>query len=124
LKKFAEKKAKASSAAPAPASRKSEEKAKVEKEKTTDAYDPHTIESGRYEWWEKQGLFQPEFGPDGEVKKEGAFVIPIPPPNVTGLLHMGHAENCSVASWLRPCRNINAERGGKNSVEGREKDST
>jgi valyl-tRNA synthetase len=91
LKKFTEKKAKASSTAPAAASKDSEKKTKVEKGKTIDAYDPHTIESGRYEWWQKQGLFQPEFGPDGEVKKEGAFVIPIPPPNVTGSLHMGHA---------------------------------
>ena len=30
-------------------------------------------------------------GNDGEVKKSGSFVIPEPPPNVTGVLHMGHA---------------------------------
>ncbi|PGH07743.1 valine-tRNA ligase [Polytolypa hystricis UAMH7299] len=90
LKKFAEKKAKKSAAVAAPA-KTSEKKPKIEKEKTTDAYDPNTIEHGRYEWWEKQGLFKPEFGPDGNVKKEGSFVIPIPPPNVTGSLHMGHA---------------------------------
>lgn len=34
---------------------------------------------------------EPEFAPDGKVKKEGYFSIPIPPPNVTGALHMGHA---------------------------------
>ncbi|KAL1958037.1 hypothetical protein VTO42DRAFT_5249 [Malbranchea cinnamomea] len=90
LRKFQEKAAKkiaASSAAP----KTSEKKPKVEKEKTTDAYDPRRIEAGRYEWWEKNGLFKPELGPDGKVKKEGSFVIPIPPPNVTGALHMGHA---------------------------------
>ncbi|RAK76451.1 valine--tRNA ligase [Aspergillus fijiensis CBS 313.89] len=87
-KKFAEKQAKA---AAKPAAPKAEKKAKIEKEKTTDAYDPKAIEEGRYEWWEERGLFLPEFGPDGKVKPEGYFVIPIPPPNVTGALHMGHA---------------------------------
>ncbi|EAU38748.1 valyl-tRNA synthetase, mitochondrial precursor [Aspergillus terreus NIH2624] len=88
-KKFAEKQAKA--AAAKPAAPKAEKKPKVEKEKTTDAYDPKVIEAGRYEWWEERGLFLPEFGPDNKVKPEGYFVIPIPPPNVTGSLHMGHA---------------------------------
>ncbi|EGE83482.1 hypothetical protein RJZ56_005547 [Blastomyces dermatitidis] len=90
MKKFAEKKAKSGSATPTAAPKTSEKKPKVEKEKNADAYDPHTIESGRYEWWEKQGFFKPEFGPDGNVKEKGKFVIPIPPPNVTGDLHMGH----------------------------------
>ena len=49
------------------------------------------VESGWYAWWEKQGFFKPEFGPDNKVKEEGYFVIPEPPPNVTGNLHMGHA---------------------------------
>ncbi|KAJ5122803.1 Valine--tRNA ligase [Penicillium atrosanguineum] len=89
-KKFAEKQAKqASKPAAAP---KTEKKApKVEKDKTADAYDPKVIEAGRLEWWEERDLFKPEWGPDGKVKPEGSFVIPIPPPNVTGSLHMGHA---------------------------------
>ncbi|PGG98954.1 valine-tRNA ligase [Helicocarpus griseus UAMH5409] len=94
MKKFAEKKAKSGSpATPAAAAapKNSEKKAKVEKEKNADAYDPATIENGRYEWWEKQGLYKPEFGPDGNVKEKGAFNIAFPPPNVTGDLHMGHA---------------------------------
>lgn len=49
------------------------------------------MESGWYDWWEKEGYFQPEFGPDGKVSKQGYFVISEPPPNVTGALHMGHA---------------------------------
>ena len=89
-KKFAEKQAKAATAKPA--APKTEKKApKPEKDKTTDAYDPIAIESGRYEWWEERDLYKPEFGPDGKVKPAGSFVIPIPPPNVTGSLHMGHA---------------------------------
>ncbi|KAL1967143.1 hypothetical protein VTN77DRAFT_3434 [Rasamsonia byssochlamydoides] len=89
-KKFAEKQAKAAAAKPAQP-KSTEKKPKVEKEKTTDAYDPKTIESGRYEWWEERGLFKPQFDEDGNVKKEGAFVMVCPPPNVTGSLHMGHA---------------------------------
>ena len=47
-------------------------------------YDPHAIEQHWYETWEKEG----HFAPSGE----GApYCIMIPPPNVTGSLHMGHA---------------------------------
>ena len=66
-------------------------KEKVTKEKATDAYEPKKIEEGRYDWWEKRDYFKPQFTKDGKVKPEGKFVIPIPPPNVTGSLHMGHA---------------------------------
>ena len=55
------------------------------------AYIPKVVESAWYDWWEKERFFEPEFGPDGKVKKEGYFVIPEPPPNVTGALHCGHA---------------------------------
>ena len=55
------------------------------------AYIPKVVESAWYDWWEKERFFVPEFGPDGNVKKEGYFVIPEPPPNVTGALHCGHA---------------------------------
>ncbi|XP_020273135.1 valine--tRNA ligase, chloroplastic/mitochondrial 2 isoform X4 [Asparagus officinalis] len=39
-----------------------------------------------YNWWESQGYFKPSFDRGGDP-----FVIPMPPPNVTGSLHMGHA---------------------------------
>ena len=55
------------------------------------AYIPSVVESAWYDWWEKEGFHLPEFGPDGNVKKAGHFVISIPPPNVTGALHIGHA---------------------------------
>lgn len=60
------------------------------------AYNPVAVESAWYEWWEKSGFFKPEFTPDGKVKEEGSFVIVIPPPNVTGALHMGHALGTSL----------------------------
>ncbi|WEW56123.1 valine--tRNA ligase [Emydomyces testavorans] len=55
------------------------------------AYIPQVVESAWYDWWEKEGFFLPEFKDDGTVKDEGYFVIPAPPPNVTGALHCGHA---------------------------------
>ncbi len=55
------------------------------------AYNPIAVESAWYSWWEKEGFFKPEFTADGEIKPEGKFVIVEPPPNVTGMLHIGHA---------------------------------
>ncbi|MGH2728271.1 MAG: class I tRNA ligase family protein, partial [Actinomycetota bacterium] len=53
------------------------------------AYDPHGVEQRVYDEWEKAGLFTPSG--DGEP-----FCIVLPPPNVTGILHMGHALDHSV----------------------------
>ncbi|EIC86616.1 valine--tRNA ligase [Serratia sp. M24T3] len=49
-------------------------------------YNPQDIEQPLYEHWEEQGYFKP----NGDTSKE-SFCIMIPPPNVTGSLHMGHA---------------------------------
>ncbi len=49
-------------------------------------YNPQNIEQPLYEHWEKQGYFKP----NGD-EEPGKFLIMIPPPNVTGSLHMGHA---------------------------------
>ncbi|KAF1840032.1 valyl-tRNA synthetase-like protein [Cucurbitaria berberidis CBS 394.84] len=57
----------------------------------TKAYVPKVVESAWSDWWEKEGFFKPELQPNGDVKEAGNFVIPIPPPNVTGKLHCGHA---------------------------------
>src|ERR671918_257712 len=50
------------------------------------AYDPRQIEAGVYDWWDQSGFFAP-------VDDNGRqpFVIIMPPPNVTGELHVGHA---------------------------------
>ena len=52
------------------------------------AYDPKEAERSHYERWEHSGLFAPEINEDPNAKP---FSIVIPPPNVTGSLHMGHA---------------------------------
>ncbi len=50
-------------------------------------YEPQAVETVLYNWWESQGYFKPEIAPpDAEP-----FVISMPPPNVTGELHLGHA---------------------------------
>ncbi|MGB3304708.1 MAG: valine--tRNA ligase [Thermomicrobiales bacterium] len=53
------------------------------------AYDPAAIERGMYDWWDEQGLFAPI--PEGHGGGRQPFVIIMPPPNVTGVLHVGHA---------------------------------
>jgi valyl-tRNA synthetase len=51
-------------------------------------YDPKQAEQSHYERWEKLGFFAPEINQDANAP---VFSIVIPPPNVTGSLHMGHA---------------------------------
>ncbi|XP_046823974.1 valine--tRNA ligase [Vespa crabro] len=58
-----------------------------------DTYSPQYVEAAWYAWWEKQGFFKPEYGRKNilETNPKGKFVMVIPPPNVTGFLHLGHA---------------------------------
>jgi valyl-tRNA synthetase len=51
-------------------------------------YDPATAERSHYQRWEDGGFFAPEINQNADAEK---FSIVIPPPNVTGSLHMGHA---------------------------------
>ena len=57
------------------------------------------IEAGWYQWWKASGYFQPNTGTCGPsshglVKKKFSCVLP--PPNVTGVLHLGHALTATV----------------------------
>ncbi|MCM3512830.1 valine--tRNA ligase [Carnobacterium inhibens] len=54
--------------------------------KMSTKYQPNEVEAGRYEKWVEKGLFKPS----GDKTKE-AYSVVIPPPNVTGKLHLGHA---------------------------------
>ncbi|WP_060206977.1 valine--tRNA ligase [Sporosarcina koreensis] len=58
-------------------------------------YEPQSIEAGRYEWWLKGKYFeaQPESGKE-------PYTIVIPPPNVTGKLHLGHAWDTTLQDIL------------------------
>ena len=58
-------------------------------------YSPEGVEARWQQTWEAEGLYQSEPDSEGET-----FVIAIPPPNVTGNLHMGHALNASIQDLL------------------------
>ncbi len=57
-------------------------------------YDPHAIEQDWYQRWEQNGYFNPSAGGDD------SYCIMIPPPNVTGSLHMGHGFNNAIMDTL------------------------
>ncbi len=57
-------------------------------------YEPKSIETRRYREWEELGAFQPN------CRDAKPFTIVIPPPNVTGSLHMGHALNNTIQDIL------------------------
>jgi valyl-tRNA synthetase len=59
-------------------------------------YVPHDVEPRVFERWESAGIFHPE--PEGSADEN--YSIAIPPPNVTGVLHMGHALNGSIQDVL------------------------
>ena len=58
-------------------------------------YDPREVEQGRYQKWLDQDLFKPS----GD-KKAHPYAIVIPPPNVTGKLHLGHAWDTAIQDTL------------------------
>lgn len=56
-------------------------------------YDPSLLENKWYEWWDEKGYFAPN-------GKGNPFTIVLPPPNVTGSLHMGHGFQCTLMDIL------------------------
>jgi valyl-tRNA synthetase len=68
----------------------SEDRLEALRERTR--YVPHDVEPRVFERWESAGIFHPD--PDGTANEN--YSIAIPPPNVTGVLHMGHALNGSI----------------------------
>ncbi|MBU2330003.1 valine--tRNA ligase, partial [Patescibacteria group bacterium] len=63
-------------------------------EKFLKPYDPGATEVRVYNEWEKSGYFNPDTLPDADVKE--SFTVVLPPPNVTGVLHLGHAYEDSL----------------------------
>ena len=59
------------------------------------AYDPQAVEAGWYARWEEAQLFQADAG-----SSKPKYSIAVPPPNVTGELHMGHALNGATQDTL------------------------
>src|SRR5262249_56230698 len=59
------------------------------------AYAPQTTEQRIYQWWERSGYFRPRPNPT-----RPPFVISMPPPNVTGALHLGHALTATIEDLM------------------------
>ncbi|HEX9068447.1 MAG TPA: valine--tRNA ligase, partial [Ktedonobacterales bacterium] len=59
------------------------------------AYEPQAVEKRLYAWWEERGYFKPR-----ERADRKPFVISMPPPNVTGALHLGHAITATIEDAL------------------------
>ncbi|KAK0545239.1 valine--tRNA ligase [Tilletia horrida] len=65
------------------------------------AYNPIHVESSWFQWWEKSNFYAPPEPSDSDpYDPEKTFVIPAPPPNVTGSLHIGHALTISIQDCL------------------------
>ena len=78
-------------------------------EELAKAYQPHDIEARWYREWEERGLFGASPGSD-----RTPFTIVLPPPNVTGVLHMGHALNHTLQDFvIRRARMRGFERSGE-----------
>lgn len=58
-------------------------------------YDPTAVETGRYETWKEQGVFKPSGN-----QKAHPYSVVLPPPNVTGKLHLGHAWDTTLQDIL------------------------
>ncbi len=73
-----------------------------------EAYHPVAVEAAWQDWWEQKGFYtcKPEDAMD-KKPDEDKFVMVIPPPNVTGSLHLGHALTAAVEDtltrWHRMC---------------------
>ena len=76
-----------------------------EKNTLSTTYDPSAVEDKWYEFWEKENCFSSENNPNGDP-----FCIVIPPPNVTGQLHMGHALDETMQDILTRWRRMQGRR--------------
>ncbi|KAL0487709.1 valine tRS [Acrasis kona] len=73
------------------------QKKDVEKEPIAESYNPMAAEAAWYEWWEECGFFKANNDPKDD---RPTFTIMLPPPNVTGSLHLGHALTVSIQDAL------------------------
>ncbi|XP_014845519.1 PREDICTED: valine--tRNA ligase, mitochondrial-like [Poecilia mexicana] len=74
------------------------------------AYSPDYVESCWYQWWEKEGFFNPDQHERLPHRVDQTFSLCIPPPNVTGTLHLGHALTVAVQDALVRWRRMQGHR--------------
>ena len=68
-----------------------------------DAYNSQAVEEGWYDWWKENGYFAPSIKSGDSIKNKDSsktFSIILPPPNVTGQLHLGHALTATIQDAL------------------------
>src|SRR4051812_24138325 len=70
------------------------------------SYEPATFETQTYQFWEQNGCFEAK---DTNAPGQKAFSIVIPPPNVTGVLHMGHALTNTIQDILTRWRRMKGD---------------
>ncbi|CAE7209191.1 Vars1, partial [Symbiodinium sp. KB8] len=74
------------------------------------AYNPKAVESAWSAWWEKRHFFTPDPKASQGACESKRFIMVIPPPNVTGKLHLGHtltgAIEDALTRWHRMCGNV------------------
>jgi valyl-tRNA synthetase len=68
---------------------------KTEQKSLADRYNPKEVETTIYQWWEESGFFKSE-----DKSTKPPFSIILPPPNVTGFLHLGHALDHTIQDLL------------------------
>ena len=68
------------------------------------AYDHAQVEGRLYEWWERSGFFRAAPDPGKQP-----FTVIMPPPNVTGELHLGHAQRAAIEDALVRCRRMKGD---------------
>jgi len=61
-----------------------------------DAYHPKQVEAAWYAWWEQKKFFKPDAAKIVANPDQKKYTMIIPPPNVTGALHLGHALMLSI----------------------------
>lgn len=73
-------------------------------------YNPKAVESAWNSWWEKEGFFTPDANASKQTAESQRFIMVIPPPNVTGSLHLGHALTGAIEDaltrWHRMCGHV------------------
>lgn len=65
-----------------------------------DSYDPIYVEQYWYSWWEKQKYFKADGNQGKDLPADKKFIIVVPPPNVTGYLHIGHGLTAAIEDCL------------------------
>lgn len=65
-----------------------------------ETYQPKYVESAWQSWWEHSGFYKPDMAKAAEAGESDKFVMVIPPPNVTGSLHLGHGLTTAIEDTL------------------------